>query len=253
MNPGRTPVLLSWSSGKDSAYALEVLRSEGRYEVVGLLTTVSEPFDRVSMHGVRVELLARQAEAVGLPLRRVVIPYPCPNETYEQAMRAVLASARAEGIGHVAFGDLFLEDVRAYRLERMHAAGMECLFPLWGRETRALAEEMVASGLRAHLVCIDPRALDRSFAGRSFDRALLDALPPGVDPCGERGEFHTFVTDGPGFRRPVRVRPGEVVERDGFVFADLLADPTAPGGPSTPNADREAPERPGAPSGSTRA
>lgn len=217
----RTPVLLSWSSGKDSAYALHRLRREGGFDVVGLLTTVTGTFARVSMHGVRESLLERQAEAVGLPLWKVRIPYPCPNPTYEGLMAGALGAARARGIRHVAFGDLFLEEIRAYREERMASVGMTCLFPLWGEETRALAERMLAEGIRARLVCVDPRELAPSFAGRAFDAELLRDLPPGVDPCGERGEFHTFVTDAPGFRAPIPVVPGEVVERDGFVFADL--------------------------------
>ena len=218
--------LLAWSSGKDSAWSLHVLRRQGDVEVVGLLTTVNEAFDRVAMHAVRRELLEAQARAAGVPLRAVPIPYPCPNEVYEAAMSSALAEARAAGIEAVAFGDLFLEDVRRYREERMAPTGLRPLFPLWGRPTRPLAEEMIDGGLRARLSCVDPRALDASFAGRSFDRELLSALPPEVDPCGERGEFHTFAFDGPMFSRPVPVTVGEVVTRDGFVFADLLPEAT---------------------------
>ena len=215
--------LLAWSSGKDSAWSLHVLRRQEDVEVAGLLTTVNESFDRVAMHAVRRELLEAQARAVGLPLRTVPIPYPCPNDVYEAAMALALAEARAAGIEAVAFGDLFLEDIRRYREERMAATGLRPLFPLWGRPTRALAEEMIDGRLRARLTCVDPKALDPSFAGRAFDPDLLAALPPGVDPCGERGEFHTFAWDGPMFRHPVPVTVGDVVHRDGFVFADLLA------------------------------
>jgi uncharacterized protein (TIGR00290 family) len=222
---GRRPVVLSWSSGKDSAYALHSLRRGGRYEVVGLLTTVGEAFDRVSIHGVRAELLERQAASVGLPVERVPIPYPCPNEEYERRMASVLERLRSRGVFHVAFGDLFLEDLRAYREERLRSVGMEAIFPLWGRETAALAREMIEAGVRARLSCVDLQQLDRSFAGRSFDPALLRDLPAAVDPCGERGEFHTFVSDAPGFRSPVPVRVGETVERDGAAYADLLPDP----------------------------
>jgi uncharacterized protein (TIGR00290 family) len=214
--------LLAWSSGKDSAWSLHVLRRQGDVEVVGLLTTVNEAFGRVAMHAVRRELLEAQARAAGVPLRAVAIPYPCPNEVYEAAMSSALAEARAAGIEAVAFGDLFLEDVRRYREERMAPTGLRPLFPLWGRPTRALAEEMIDGGLRARLTCIDPRVLDASFAGRSFDHELLADLPPDVDPCGERGEFHTFAHAGPMFSRAVPVTVGEVVTRDGFVFADLL-------------------------------
>jgi len=218
----RTRALLAWSSGKDSAFALHVLRQQGDVEVVGLLTTVNETHDRVAMHAVRRTLLEAQAEAAGVPLRMVPIPWPCPNETYERVMAQAMADARAEGIGAIAFGDLFLEDVRRYREERLMESGLVPLFPLWRRPTPQLAEEMIASGLRATLTCIDPRALAPSFAGRTFDRGFLDDLPPGVDPCGENGEFHTFAWDGPMFLHPIRVRTGEVVARDGFVFADLL-------------------------------
>jgi uncharacterized protein (TIGR00290 family) len=220
---GASRVLLAWSSGKDSAFALHVLREQG-VAVVGLLTTINEAFERVAMHAVRLELLRAQAEAVGLPLIEVRIPWPCPNEAYEAAMAAALAEARARGETAVAFGDLFLDDVRRYREDRMRGSGLEPLFPLWGRPTRALAEEMIAAGQQAVLTCVDPRVLPRELAGRAFDAALLRELPETVDPCGERGEFHSFAWDGPAFRRPVRVRAGEVVERDGFVFADLLPD-----------------------------
>jgi len=214
-------VLLAWSSGKDSAFTLHVLREQG-VAVTGLLTTINDAFDRVAMHAVRLELLRAQADAVGLPLVEVRIPWPCPNEAYEAAMAEALAAARERGTTAVAFGDLFLEDVRRYREERMSGTGLVPLFPLWGRPTRALAEEMIALGQQAVLTCVDPRALPRALAGRAFDAALLRELPAEVDPCGERGEFHSFAWDGPAFRRPVPVRVGEVVDRDGFVFADLL-------------------------------
>jgi len=216
--------LLAWSSGKDSAWSLHVLRRQEGVEVAGLLTTVNESFGRVAMHAVRRELLEAQARAAGLPLRAVPIPYPCPNDVYERAMAGALAEARAAGIEAVAFGDLFLEDVRRYREERMAPTGLRPLFPLWGRPTRALAEEMIDGGLRARLTCVDPNVLDAAFAGRAFDHELLSALPPGIDPCGERGEFHTFTWDGPMFRSAIPVVAGEVVHRDGFVFADLLPE-----------------------------
>ena len=217
-----TRALLAWSSGKDSAFALHVLRSQGDVEVVGLLTTMNTVHDRVAMHAVRRELLEAQAVAVGLPLRTVALPWPCPNEAYEDAMRQAMDTARAEGIEAIAFGDLFLEDVRRYREERLAGTGLTPLFPLWGRDTTALAREMVDSGQRATLTCVDPRVLPARFAGRAFDAALLTELPAGVDPCGERGEFHSFAWDGPAFRHPVEIESGEVVERDGFVFADIL-------------------------------
>ena len=202
--------------------SLHVLREAGDVEVVGLLTTVNETHDRVAMHAVRRALLEAQAEAAGLPLRVVEIPSPCPNDVYEAAMARALQEARRDGVTAVAFGDLFLADIRRYREERLQPAGFEPLFPLWERPTRALAEEMIGAGLRATLTCVDPRVLPASFAGREFDAALLANLPAGVDPCGENGEFHTFAWDGPMFRHPVPVRRGEVVTRDGFVFADLL-------------------------------
>jgi len=215
-------LLLSWSSGKDSAWTLHVLRASNRYDIVGLVTTVNERFNRVAMHGVRAELLQAQAEAAGVPLWRVPLPHPCPNAEYESRMRALIARAISEGVTHMAFGDLFLEDIRAYREKQLAGTGLTPLFPLWGLDTGGLARDMVRSGLRAKLTCVDPRHLDRSFAGRTFDTALLADLPAAIDPCGERGEFHTFCYQGPMFRRPVPVQTGEVVERDGFVFADLL-------------------------------
>jgi uncharacterized protein (TIGR00290 family) len=217
------PILLAWSSGKDSAWSLHVLRQDPALEVVGLLTTVNEAFDRVAMHAVRRGLLEAQADAAGLPLTVVSIPSPCPNDVYESAMEAALAAARARGITGVAFGDLFLEDIRRYRETQMRGTGLALHFPLWRRPTDALAAEMIDRGLRAHLTCVDPRVLAESFAGEAFDRDLLRRLPAAVDPCGENGEFHTFAWDGPMFSRPVPVRRGEVVHRDGFVFADLLA------------------------------
>ncbi len=218
------PALLAWSSGKDSAFALRVLRREASLTVVGLLTTLNQDHDRVAMHAVRRVLLQKQAEALGLPLTIVPIPWPCPNQAYEAAMAQALAEARARGVRAIAFGDLFLEDIRRYRESWLAGTGLRPVFPLWGRPTAALAREMIASGLRAWLTCVDPRALPASFAGRAFDEALLDDLPPAVDPCGENGEFHTFAWDGPMFDRPIRVRAGEVVTREGFVFADLLPE-----------------------------
>ena len=222
--PDPPPALISWSSGKDAAYALcEVVRTRV-VKPVGLLTTVTEAFGRVSMHGVREELLRAQANRLGLPLTTIRIPHPCPNDFYEREMGRAMEAARSAGIRHVVFGDLFLEDVRRYRETRMAEVEMECVFPLWHRPTNELAREMLRTGLRARLVCVDPRVMARSFAGHAFDEGLLADLPPGIDPCGERGEFHTFVTDAPLFRSPVAVRLGEIVDRDGFVFADLTAE-----------------------------
>jgi uncharacterized protein (TIGR00290 family) len=220
----RQKALLSWSSGKDSAWSLHVLRQQGEFEVVALLTTINEAHDRVAMHAVRTELLRTQAEAAGVPLWPIAIPWPCSNADYEGAMSAALARARDAGITVAAFGDLFLEDIRRYREERLSGTGVAPVFPLWGIPTEKLARDMLAGGLRARITCVDPKQLARSFAGREFDAALLDDLPPSVDPCGERGEFHTFAYDGPMFRRPVALRGGEIVERDGFVFADLVPD-----------------------------
>jgi uncharacterized protein (TIGR00290 family) len=217
-------VVLAWSSGKDSAWALHVLRRDPALTVVGLLTTVNAAHDRVAMHAVRRRLLEAQARAAGLPVHVVEIPDPCPNETYQAAMGASVATLRADGVQAMAFGDLFLEDVRRYRETQLAGTGLTPVFPLWGRPTRALAEEMIEGGLQARLTCVDPRVLPAAFAGRAFDRALLADLPPSVDPCGENGEFHSFAWDGPMFRRPVPVTPGVVVERGGFVFADLLPE-----------------------------
>jgi uncharacterized protein (TIGR00290 family) len=218
----RKRALVAWSSGKDSAYALHLARQDPGLEIVGLLTTVTDAYERVAMHGVREALLDAQAASVGLPLVKVRIPSPCPNQVYERAMGDAMAQALAQGVDHVVFGDLFLADIRAYREKQLARIGMTPLFPLWLRDTGALAREMIADGLSAVLTCVDPKQLDRSFAGRRFDGALLDALPSSVDPCGENGEFHTLVTAGPMFARPIRVSTGEVVERDGFVFADVL-------------------------------
>ena len=215
-------ILVSWSSGKDSAWMLHVLQQQHPGALGGLLTTLNEAFDRVAMHAVRRTLLQAQADAAGMPLHAVNIPWPCSNADYEQRMGEAVRSLVADGFTHVAFGDLFLEDVRRYREDRLRGTGLTPLFPLWKtKTTRELADEMVASGLRAYLTCIDPRKLDRSFAGRTFDRGLLADLPAACDPCGENGEFHSFASAGPMFSAPIPVRPGEVVERDGFVFADL--------------------------------
>ncbi len=220
-------ILLSWSSGKDSAWMLHVIRSEGLGEAAGLLTTVNEYAGRVAMHAVRLELLQAQANATGLPLMTVPIPSPCPNEIYETRMSAAIARAKTEGFTHVAFGDLFLEDIRRYREERMNGTGLTPMFPLWMRPTDALAREMIHGGLDGYLTCVDPRVLPSSFAGRRFDATLLADLPPGIDPCGERGEFHTCAVAGPMFSHRIDVVRGEVVERDGFVFADLTLPPSS--------------------------
>jgi uncharacterized protein (TIGR00290 family) len=211
---------LSWSGGKDSALVLSALRRR-LLEPEALITTVTENYDRVSMHGVRRELLARQAEALGLRLVEVVIPPDCVNEIYEARMAQAFAAAPLAGIEAVAFGDLFLEDVRAYRERRLETAGKRGLFPLWGQDTAALGREFIDAGFEATLVCVDPEALDARFCGRRYDERLLAELPPGVDPCGENGEFHTFVSAGPIFSAPIGCEIGEIVERDGFVFCDL--------------------------------
>jgi uncharacterized protein (TIGR00290 family) len=214
-------VLLAWSSGKDSAFCLHVLREQS-VPVVGLLTTMNAVVDRVAMHAVRRTLLEAQAGAVGLPLHTVPLPHPCPHEAYQEAMGRALVAARVRGVTSVAFGDLFLEDVRRYREEAMAGTGLEPLFPLWGRDTRALAEEMIASGQKAILTCVDPRAIPAELAGRSYDRRLLRDLPTTADPCGENGEFHSFAWDGPTFAHALDVEAGETMEREGFVFADVL-------------------------------
>jgi uncharacterized protein (TIGR00290 family) len=213
---------VSWSSGKDSTFALEETRRAGAVDAVGLLVTLNRDADRVAMHAVRRELVEAQADRVGLPLHPVDLPYPCPNEVYEAQMDAAMAAAAEVGVDHVVFGDLFLADVRAYREQALAGSGVGPLFPLWGRPTDRLARDMLDAGVRAVLTCVDPAQLPAEFAGRAFDADLLADLPDGVDPCGERGEFHTFVWDGPGFRSPIDVEVGEVVERDGFVFCDVL-------------------------------
>jgi len=227
MAPVRPRLWLSWSSGKDSAWALRVLRERGEFEVTGLLTTGTSAFDRVSMHGVRHELAEEQARAAGVPLRWVELPYPCPNARYEAIMGQVVQQAVSAAVTNVAFGDLFLAEVRAYRERMLAGTGLTPVFPLWESDTRLLAQEMIASGLHAVLVCVDPKQLARSFAGRSFDHRLLADLPANVDPCGENGEFHTFCCAGPMFERRIPVRSGSTVERDGFVYSDLVVDAQA--------------------------
>ena len=217
-----TPVLLAWSGGKDSALALHALRGDPAFRVEALLTTVTTGYERISMHGVRRALLEAQAEALDLPLVEARISPGASNAEYEASIAKALEPYRVAGITHIAFGDLFLADVRAYRERQLLALGMTGVFPLWLRDTAALAREFIALGFRCHLAVVDPRHLDPSFAGRAFDDALLRDLPAGVDPCGENGEFHTFVSDGPIFRHSVRVSVGELALRDGFAFCDLL-------------------------------
>jgi uncharacterized protein (TIGR00290 family) len=214
--------LLSWSSGKDSAWSLHLLRQDTKLEVAGLMTTLNEAFDRVAMHAVRRSLLEAQAKAAGLPLHVVPIPWPCSNQEYERIMAEVCWQARESGIEAIAFGDLFLRDIRKYRETQLRGTGLEPLFPLWNLPTALLAQDMITAGLRAKLTCVDPRRLSREFAGREFDSKLLVDLPADVDPCGENGEFHSFVYGGPMFRHQLEVSVGEIVEREGFFFADIL-------------------------------
>jgi len=218
----RRKVWVAWSSGKDSAWALHVARQNPEWEVVGLLTTITEMFGRVTMHGVREELVEAQALATGLSLYRVFIPTPCPNELYEAAFERILNVAKEQGVTRVVFGDLFLADLRAYRERQLAKAGLVGLFPLWMQDSTLLAKEMIRSGLRAYVTCVDPRKLPRDLCGAAFDETFLQNLPAGIDPCGENGEFHTFVWDGPMFRHPIPVTLGQTVERDGFLFTDLL-------------------------------
>lgn len=220
----RAKALISWSSGKDSAFALYETRRSGEFDVVGALTTVTETFGRVSIHGVRQEILHAQLDAAGLPMRVVPIPYPCPNEIYEARMAEAVAQAVSEGVTHIIFGDLFLSDIRAYREQKLAGTGITPLFPLWGRPTLPLARDMIASGLEAYLATLDLKKLPAAFAGRHFDAPLLAALPDGIDPCGENGEFHTCVVAGPMFSHPLAVVPGAVVERDGFAYCDLIIE-----------------------------
>jgi uncharacterized protein (TIGR00290 family) len=220
--PNLKNVLLSWSSGKDSAWTLHLLRQRPDIQVAALVTTFNSEANRVAMHAVRRALVKAQAERIGIPLWAVELPWPCSNLEYEERMRAVCQRASAEGITAVAFGDLFLQDIRDYRVRQLQGSGLDLLFPVWQIPTEQLGRDMIAAGLKAKITCVDPSKLEKSFAGRDYDLRLLQALPPQVDPCGENGEFHTFVYDAPVFSGPIGVETGEVVERDGFVFADVL-------------------------------
>ncbi len=222
MPPEKPKAVLSWSSGKDSAHALYEVLKEGFYEVVGLVTTVTETFGRVSMHGVREEILDCQADRLDLPLHKIRIPSPCPNGLYEQKMESFLESMKHEGVSHAIFGDLFLEDIRKYREQNLAKVGIQGVFPLWLRNTTELAHQMIDDGFRAIISCVDPKKTPREFCGRRFDRAFLADLPPSIDPCGENGEFHSLVYAAPLFKRDIPVTIGETVERDGFVFTDVL-------------------------------
>ena len=213
---------VSWSSGKDSTLALAEARADPELEVVGLLTTLNRSADRVAMHAVRRELLLAQADAVGLPVHQVELPWPCSNEEYERLMTDAVAAARSAGVTRMVFGDLFLADVRAYREEALAGSGIEPVFPLWGRSTSGLAGDMLARGIRATITCVDPRQLDPAYAGRAFDRDFLTDLPDGVDPCGENGEFHSFVWDAPMYRESISCHTGEVIQREGFVYCDVI-------------------------------
>lgn len=218
----RPKALIAWSSGKDSAWALHLTRLAGDFDVVGALTTVTDTFARVSMHGVREQVLLAQLDAAGLEPVIVRIPYPCPNDIYEREMAKAVAAAKARGITHIIFGDLFLEDIRAYRVAKLAGSGIEPVFPLWLKPTGQLARDMIAGGLETYLSTVDLKKLPTAFAGRKFDKTLLADFPRGIDPCGENGEFHSCVVAGPMFSRRIPVRVGETVERDGFAFADLL-------------------------------
>ncbi len=215
-------VLLSWSSGKDSAWALHLLRQTPDIEVVALLTSFNNPADRVAMHAVRRNLVEAQAERVGLPLWSVELPAPCSNATYEELLNPIWQRAVGEQITEVAFGDLFLPDIRNYREQQLGRTSLLPLFPVWHMPTRSLAQEMIDAGVKAKVTCVDPAQLDRSFAGRDFDILFLRALPPLVDPCGENGEFHTFVYESPAFSRPIFIEAGNIIERDGFIFSDMI-------------------------------
>jgi uncharacterized protein (TIGR00290 family) len=228
---GQPTAWMSWSSGKDSALALQATRLAGDVEVVGLLTTVNSSADRVAMHAVRRTLLEAQANALNLPLHVVELPWPCPNAVYEDRMAAACAAAQAADVGSMVFGDLFLEDIRAYREQSLRDWAITPLFPLWERPTDLVARDILAAGIRAVLTCVDPTQVPASLAGRWYDQSLLTDLPPQADPCGENGEFHTFVVDGPGFAQALDVTVGEIVERDGFVFADVVPGPGAAAAP----------------------
>jgi uncharacterized protein (TIGR00290 family) len=228
---GQPTAWMSWSSGKDSALALQATRLAGDVEVVGLLTTVNSSADRVAMHAVRRTLLEAQANALNLPLHVVELPWPCPNAVYEDRMAAACAAAQAADVGSMVFGDLFLEDIRAYREQSLRDWAITPLFPLWERPTDLVARDILAAGIRAVLTCVDPTQVPASLAGRWYDQSLLTDLPPQADPCGENGEFHTFVVDGPGFAQALDVTVGEIVERDGFVFADVVPGPAAAAAP----------------------
>jgi uncharacterized protein (TIGR00290 family) len=222
MKKNNSKTMVCWGSGKDSAWALHLLRQRPDICIHGLLTTVNEVHQRVAMHAVRVELLKRQADAVGLPLRIVNIPDPCTNEDYERVMGNTVEDLRREDVEYLAFGDIFLQDIREYRETKLSNTGIRPLFPLWAMETAQLSREMISNGLRAVVTCVDPRFLPSSFAGREIDESFLADLPSGVDPCGERGEFHSFAFGGPMFRKSLDIDIGDIVERDGFIFADLL-------------------------------
>lgn len=223
MTTGPSPkAFVSWSSGKDSAWALHQSRLAGEMDIAGLLTTTNQAFDRVAMHGVRESLLEAQATQLCLPLTKIPLPWPCPNDAYETLMGSAIERLLADGVTHMVFGDLFLEDIRAYRDGQLAGTGITPVYPLWGRDTATLAREMIDGGLEAIVACVDPKQLDASFAGRRIDHGFLDDLPAGVDPCGENGEFHTLVTGGPMFHRPLDVQAGKTVTRDGFVYTDIL-------------------------------
>ncbi|MDH5765067.1 MAG: adenine nucleotide alpha hydrolase [Gammaproteobacteria bacterium] len=218
----KNKVLMSWSSGKDSAWALYQLQQNNEVDVVGLFCTVNKEFDRVAMHGVRLELLQKQAKSVGLPLEIIEIPNPCSNAEYEKIMGEFVVGAKNNDIKYFAFGDLFLEDIRNYREEKLKGSGIKALFPIWGMPTEKLAGEMIGAGLRTIITCIDPCKVPEEYAGREFNQDFLMSLPENIDPCGEHGEFHSFVFDGPMFKEKIAISVGEIVNRDGFVFADIL-------------------------------
>jgi len=220
----KKPALLSWSSGKDSAWSLQVLNQQNDIEIVGLFSTVNQEFNRVAMHAVRVELLQLQAVSVRLPIQLIPIPYPCSNSQYESIMNKFIEKTKANGIEYFAFGDLYLEDVRKYREDSLVGTGINPVFPLWGMNTKSLSEEMIDSGLKARITCVDPKQLSTDFTGIEYDKSFLERIPDNTDPCGENGEFHTFVYDGPMFKERIKISAGETISRDGFVFTDLLPE-----------------------------